>query len=78
MTATLTFWMLPQPNDDYSTINVFFDEELIFEETYGGSNESYDWIPITLSMDINQGTHYLTFEVLTENAVRIDDVSLAG
>ncbi|MBL7168102.1 hypothetical protein ISS40_05465 [Candidatus Bathyarchaeota archaeon] len=76
--ATLTFWILPQPNDDYSTINVFFDEELIFEETYGGSNEDYDWIQITLNMDISQGTHYLTFEVLTDNAVRIDDVSLVG
>ena len=76
--ATLTFWILPQPNDDYSTINVFFDEELMFEETYGGSNEDYDWIQIILNVDIIQGTHYLTFEVLTVNAVRIDDVSLVG
>ena len=76
--ATLIFWILPQPNDGYSTINVFFDEDLIFEGTYGGSNESYDWMQFSLNMDINQGTHYLTFEVITVNAVRIDDVSLVG
>lgn len=76
--ATLTFWLLPQPNNDYSTINVYFDEELIFEETYSGSNDDFDWVQITFYLDIEQGTHYLTFEVLTENAVRIDDVSLVG
>ena len=76
--ATLSFWILPNPNSEYSTMNVYFDGEIIYQNTFTGIIEDYDWNEVILVLDFVPGIHYLTFEVTTPNTVRIDDVSLVG
>jgi hypothetical protein len=76
--AILTFWILPEPNNQYSIINAYFDNKIIYTNTFTGTVEDYNWEKVTIILNFDEGVHYLAFEVPTSITVRIDDVSLCA
>ena len=77
----LMFWIKPVPRDDIITLQVLFDYNIIYNETF---TEPSEWTLITLEILVTEGTHPLKFYVVPYKNyergetpyVAIDEVSM--
>lgn len=79
----LSFWMKTVPRTGPVTLQVLFDHNIIYSETF---TELRDWTPVLLGISTYEGTHLLQFFIPADvdyepgetPYVAIDEVSLIG
>jgi hypothetical protein len=66
----LLFWLKPLPENNEIIFKVLFDGYVIFNHTYTGANEQYDWVniqimlePIFSTYELTTGVHEIRFHI---------------
>jgi len=66
---TLLFWLKPFPENHTINFQVHFDGYIIFNNTYIGSNDQYEWSNISIKLQplliykLTSGSHEISFQV---------------